>query len=520
MGFELTRSAQIGMITVFALYSALVIGIGLFVRWGSKGSSASEKVASFFTGSGNLGPVALGLLLVTNMASSGAMIGGPGLGYGIGFIWSIAVYTGFICTFIVLGSVGKKMAIMGHRTNAQTVLQLLRHRYDSKAVSLVMGITSMVFLVPYCASQFAGGAKLFAVVSGTGNYYLGLIIFSVVTLLYTISGGIKSLAKVAVVQGVIMFVSVIALFIGTRLYLVDQYGSFQAAMEFVERTNPMLFNANVWTPLYFFGTCLLMSWAMLAMPNSLMTTLTYKKSSAMITAIVIGIIVQGTIQFVMSGLGPLGYAANQHLSAYDFVNPYLTATMLPSWMSGLVVAGTAAAIQSTVAGFLVIIASTIMKDIYKDIIKPSASDTVIVKGNMVCTVVAVVLAFIVACDTSNPYVQMLVNFAIGGIVSGFMFPALLGVYWRRATAAGAVTSCLGGFVGYIVAHLLSTGASTKAAYAALTNNAHPVLFGLGISLILMIIVSMFTKKVRKGIFEVWFGASYSEEYAHILNSGK
>lgn len=112
MGFTISPEVQNGIAIVFIIYSLVIVGLGLYVKYASRNQSAAQRLASFLTGNGNLGPIALGMIIFTNLMSSGGMIGGPGLGYNTGFIWSVAVYSSFICTFLTLVAVGKKMNIM------------------------------------------------------------------------------------------------------------------------------------------------------------------------------------------------------------------------------------------------------------------------------------------------------------------------------------------------------------------------------------------------------------------------
>lgn len=136
------------------------------------------------------------------------------------------------------------------------------------------------------------------------------------------------------------------------------------------------------------------------------------------------------IQFTMSGIGPFAYAVNPNVSGGDYVIPMLLSTLLPPVIGGVVIAGVVAAIQSTVAAFLIIIASTIVKDLYKTLFKPDLSEAAENKGNMIFTAIAAVIAIIMAMFPSE-YLQVIVNFAIGGLAAGFFFPLFFGCIGRR-----------------------------------------------------------------------------------------
>lgn len=299
LGFTISASTQQAIMIVFILYTAIIVGLGAYVKFASRNENSSQKLAGFLTGGGNLGSLAVGLIMVTNIMSSGGMVGGPGMSYGTGFIWSLCVFCSFINIFMSLGSVGKKMSILGRRTGAQTVLGLFRHRYQSKVFSTFLGLSFIIFLIPYSASQFTGGGRLFAVVTGTGNYRIGVLLFAVITLVYTLTGGIKSISKIAVFQGAIMIFSVISIYVVTGGAILEEYGSLQAAMEFVQESKPSLLDATTWAPLYFIGTACVQSFALIPLPHALMGTFTYNSSKTMKRAIIVGILGYTIIQFTM-----------------------------------------------------------------------------------------------------------------------------------------------------------------------------------------------------------------------------
>lgn len=469
LGFTISASTQQAIMIVFILYTAIIVGLGAYVKFASRNQNSSQKLAGFLTGGGNLGSLAVGLIMVTNIMSSGGMVGGPGMSYGTGFIWSLCVFCSFINIFMSLGSVGKKMSILGRRTGAQTVLGLFRHRYQSKVFSTFLGLCFIIFLIPYSASQF--------------------------------TGGIKSISKIAVFQGAIMIFSVISIYVVTGGAILEEYGSLQAAMEFVQESKPSLLDATTWAPLYFIGTACVQSFALIPLPHALMGTFTYNSSKTMKRAIIVGILGYTIIQFTMSGIGPLAYAVNPNVTTGDYVIPMLLSTLLPPAMAGIVIAGAVAAIQSTVAAFFIIIASTIVKDIYKTLVKPDMTMEEENKGNMIFTTLAAIVAIVFAMFPSE-YLQTIVNFAIGGLASGFFFPLFFGLYWKKATPAAGIFGTISGTLVYIVA-------------SSVSSPIHPILCALAVSGIGMLVVSQFTPKVKLGVFEVWFGEHYDERYAKI-----
>ena len=505
---------------VFILYSALIVGLGLYVKYAeTRGLSEKDKLKSFLTGGGSLGPISIGLITCTNLMSSGVMIGEPGLSYGsAGLIWGITCCSTFMSAWYLFGSSGKKIAVIKQRTGMDSFIQILRMRYNSKTLAMIIGTAISFFLLANSISQFTGGAKLFAVMSGTYNYNLGLVIFAAVTIIYTISGGVKSLARVAIVQGVLMVTAVLFLYFGTMAKVTDQYGSLEEGMRFVAENNPKLVTPYTWTFLNSLGTAFAMGFTSACLPNGVISTLTYNKSKALARGIMVSIIVYTLIQTAINSVGVLGYAYVQNLPNGDYVNPFLASAVLPGSLGGIVLSGSAAAIQSTAASFMLIIATTIMKDIYKDVFRPDLSDK---KTSRLITWLTIGTGIIAIIGAMFPmdFMQLLNTFSNGGILCGVWAPLMFGLHWKKATPKGAICACIFGALTYLSCYLLQISEATKDMYAAVTGNCHPSIIGLAVSCIFMVAVSLATQKnkVEKGVFEVWFGKTYNSEYAKILS---
>lgn len=202
-GFSITASTSRTMLVIFAIYTVVIVGFGFYIKYQSRKGS-QDGLASFLTGGGGLGAFAIAMIAATNSMAGGTMITAPGLGYKVGFTAALVYYAGFLTAAYGLGSVGRKVAILRDRTGAVTFQQLLGLRFQSKAVVAALAITGAFGLTFFAAGQISAGAKVFAAVTGTNAYYLGILLVIVITVIYTLSGGIKSMAKVAVIQGVIM----------------------------------------------------------------------------------------------------------------------------------------------------------------------------------------------------------------------------------------------------------------------------------------------------------------------------
>jgi sodium/pantothenate symporter len=511
LGIDVPASRMIAIWIVFGLYTALVLGMAVYTNRKNRKASAGDKVSSFVTG-GMLGPVAIGMIYMTNNVASGTFIGGPGTSYNSGFIWTICVFAFFYTGMFVMGTLLKKMVIVKNRIHATSVNVFWRHRYQSKLLTSLMSLGGVIFSITYAVGQFAGGGKLFAVLTGT-NVYIGLVVFGIVTLIYTACGGMKSLGIVSILQGVLICVAVIMLYFGTRGKMVAQYGSFETAMRSILDTKPHLLLATTYPVLLVVQTSMQMGIVGLGGNNGSLFALQTRKATGIRKSALVTMFAATITCLCVSGIGPLAYTIAPTLTSGDFVNPYLTVTVLPSILGGILVSATTAAIQSTVAVILITIASTFAKDFLKDVVNPKMKDKTLLNITIVTTVVATLIMAGLSMVNNLGLVQRFILLSSGGNMATIFMLTLLGAHWRRATTKGAIVSYIGGYIGYVILTLWQNlaGASYRAVFGSFPN----VILSMSISLTLFVVTSLLTPPVPKGVLQVWFSPDYDEKYTAI-----
>ena len=513
-GFSIPKSNQTQIIAVIAVYMLVVVAFGFFVKWQSSRQNASGgKMASFLTGGGNLGMVSVAMITLTNVLAGGTMVSQPGLNYNVGFINVICVFGGFTAAMLSLGVCGRKVAILSQRTGATTILQLMRHRYQSKKFTICVGISIFVFSILLASGQLMMAAKIITTMTGASTYYVGLAIAGIVTVIYALSGGVKSMAKVAVFQGFVMIGGAFILFLFVYREVFAIHGSFQGAMEFIAAEKPSMLLDDTWMPLYAIGTAISSGWLPFAMAGTAQGMLTYRSPKALSRAIVLSTVCFFACHMMMSPAGLFGFTLNTGLSA-DMVTIYLSSSLLPGALAGLVISGCLAAIQSTVAANLIIGAASLAKDVYKDCIKPEMDDNSVSRLNAAALVVAFLGASFVAIRPSE-LTQLMNNFTVAGLAMGFVIPLLFGLYWKKATAEGAFWATISGVAMFAVGYYFTT--FQPEFWKTYFLNVLPCVPAILVSMVVMILVSQKTQKVPLGILKVWFSSDYDEKFTREYN---
>ncbi len=162
---------------------------------------------------------------------------------------------------------------------------------------------------------------------------------------------------------------------------------------------------------------------------------------------------------------------------------------LPYVISGLVAAGGMAAAMSTADGLVLAIANALSHDLYYKIIDPKAETA---KRLIVARVLLVIIGFAGATIAALEIQGILgsVIWAFDFAMSGLFFPLVLGVWWKRANAQGAVAGML-------------LGLASGTAYLVWVRNGGAGFWGVTqltfgivgslVSLVSMVVVSLITK---------------------------
>lgn len=513
-GFSISPAVQKMILIEFSLYSLLIVGLGLYLKVVRR-SSRDSRFADFLTGGGGLNSVEVALLTAMTLMGGGTMISAPGMTYRDGFIFTLVNFSYFISNWVGFTVYGKRMAILGKRIKAQTCVQLVHFRFQSRPVAVIFSVGFAAAFTINCGGQLLSAAKLFSTLLGADLFQVGLILTGIVIFVYTISGGIKSIAKISVLQGLIMIVAVLSLVTVEYAGVKEQYGSIQASMEFLNRANSALLNARNYTPLYFIGMVLVSSWNNTNSLAVLQSSFTFDSTKTLRRSLMMSCGIVMLVQLIMASSGPFVFSLNQNITNADYSTIYLTTNRLPIWLSGIVVAAVFAAIQSSIAAFLLTIAGTLVRDLYKDCINPKADDRQMNRLNYLVLAAAVILSFIIA-ENQDALGQEILIMANGIAVSTQVIPLLFGTYWKKANACGAVLSSVLGILTYGIASFHS-GSDW---YQTFFLGAHAIIPTVIVAVLAMVIGSLVTPglKVPLGVYRVWFCKDYDEAYTKVYNS--
>ena len=135
------NSKFLALLPVF-IFMITMLAVSVFLRKSNAKKESQGFVKEYFIGSRSLGGFVLAMTTVATYSSVSSFVGGPGQAWSVGFGWIYMSVVQVTALFLVLGVLGKKMAIVGRKIDAVTVIDVIRHRYQSDAIAMISAVIS------------------------------------------------------------------------------------------------------------------------------------------------------------------------------------------------------------------------------------------------------------------------------------------------------------------------------------------------------------------------------------------
>lgn len=157
------------------------------------------------------------------------------------------------------------------------------------------------------------------------------------------------------------------------------------------------------------------------------------------------------IIFAISPVVLPGYEGDQD-RAMPVLARHVTRAAQMAWLGGVILAAPFSAIMSTVSGFLLMISSAFVRDLYQGSIDPHVSEAKAKWLAFFATAAVGLIATVLALYPPQ-FLQTLIIFTGTGISSCFLFPVAFMLYWPRFHKAGFISGMLGGFLTHSALYL-------------------------------------------------------------------
>ena len=477
-GAAVIQPSPIPFYTVLVLY----LGIMAFIGWYA--GRKTNNIGDFFVLSGKAGVVVSGIAYFSTQFSMGTFLGTPGTIYGVGYAgMAISVPGAVFCMILPALLIGRKLITLGHKYGFLTMADYLTDRYHSKKMSGVLGVMMLFFLVPMMGAQIIGAGVIVHVFTGLPEW-VGVVGMGIIVILYCMSGGMKGAMMTDVIQGSLMIATAVVTFI-VSVVMGGGFSNINHTLQSMNEAYLTFPGANGYMPwTYYVSNIVLWSFFTMGQPHLFTKFFAMKDHKTMFKAILLGTAGMFFSATLIEWAGVNGIASIQNIEKADQIIPMILQRGMNPFLASIFIAGIVAAGMSTIDGILVTTTGAVTRDIYQKIINKDATDETVMKLSKVVTVI---IGIIVICfGVFQPGSIFEINlFAFSGMAI-FVVPILFGIYWKKATAKGAIASVI---VGIISLLLFTLNPSVK----ALAMGFHALFPTTIIASIVMIVVSKFTE---------------------------
>lgn len=491
----------------YTVIGALLVFIAASIWLGTLAQRRIEKKAflsGYFLGNRGLG--AWTMALTATVQSGGTFMGFPALIYSHGWVVALWIAGYMIVPLTGFAIVGKRLAQLSRRSGAITVPDMFRERFNNTRIGLIASLLILVFMGTMMVAQFKAGAIVMKLAwpgngpmvladenpaalhseevareqgvetdeKGEGDskpvapvakpasttdwaYLIGLGVFALTVVGYTLIGGFLASVWTDLFQSVMMVVGVMIL-----LFLVVPAagGLEKATHTAVKVTGPGFATAPGYqsdpakatrqflTP--GLGVSFFLIWVLAGVgsPASMVRVMATESTEVLRKSVFLLSCYNCFIYIPLIMIFISARTLIPHLDKPDEIVPQLAILMTSKipfggLLTGLILAAPFGAVMATVSCYLLVIASGLVKDIYLRFINPQAGEAQVKRITYAVMIVVGLLA-IAANIQPVKYLQALVVLSGSSAAATFVVPAVMLCYWRRATAAGAMSAMLAG----------------------------------------------------------------------------
>ncbi len=429
-----------------AVYFILMLAIGVYAYFKQK-----NDVEGYMLGGRDLGPAVTALSAGASDMSGWLLLGLPGYMYasGVVSIWiALGLTIGAFANYLL---VAPRLRVYTEvADNAITLPDYFANRFHDKShlLRIVSALVVIVFFTVYTAASLVAGGKLFESSLGL-SYSLGLWVTAGVVVAYTLFGGFLAVSLTDFVQGVIMLIAMLLV----PIVAFSEIGSVSEGFAIAQQANPEVFNwMNGVTVM---GVISLMAWGFgyFGQPHIIVRFMAIRsvKDVPVATAIGMGWMILSLIGALMVGLAGVAYIAKNNMTLSDPETIFLVFSQLlfHPLISGFLLAAILAAIMSTISSQLLVVSSSLTRDVYKLFLDKEASEARQVLVGRISVVIVALVAIFLAGD-SNSSVLKLVSHAWAGFGAAFGPLVILSLMWKRMNRNGALAGMIVGALTVIV----------------------------------------------------------------------
>jgi len=430
--------------TVLLSAIAYMLVVAAIAAWASR---RTRTARDFFLAGKGVGVWTLAIAAMAATLSGFTFIGGPGLVYSLGLGAVFIVLPASITNTMTTWTLAKRLRLLAEVRGLMTVPDAIGARYRSRTAQGLAGIAILVAIIGYMATNALALGLVIDAVFGTG-LPAGIWIGTAIMVAYSAAGGMLAGVYTDVFQGLVMAAASLLVF----YYALESGGGLAGISRSILASDPgFLAPWGKVSPLGALSFFFVFGIGALAQPHvihkfyMLRDPLRLKWYPTIMTlALMVTVLLYFGVGIAVKALVAEGAMAP--LARADDATPQFLLAFAPVTLAGLVFAGVAAAIMSTVNSFMNVGAAVVTHDLPVALGRRIRNE--LLWGRLTTVLLAAVAGLV--AQVSGTLVAFLGIFG-WGLFASTLVPALaIGLNWPGATRTGAIASIATGLASTLV----------------------------------------------------------------------
>jgi SSS family solute:Na+ symporter len=472
-----------------ALYFAVLLGLAWWVVRQKQQSSED-----YFLASRHVGWFVVGASIFASNIGSEHIVGLAGTGYKSGVV--MGLYELHSWLVLLLGWVFVPFYM---RSQVFTMPEFLERRYSPAARWFLSVISLVGYVLTKVSVTVYAGAVVFEALMGI-PFWTGALAIVILTGIYTVAGGLRAVVYTEAMQAIVLLIGSLTVTI-IGLHQLGGWGELEriAGGEHLNLWLPADHPDFPW-PGMLLAPPIAGVWYWCTDQYIVQRALAARDERQARRGTIFGAYLKLFPFFIFMVPGVIAYALAKSgkldVADPDQTFPTMVKVLLPVGLRGLVAGGLLAALMSSLAAVFNSCSTLFTMDIYKKLHK-DASELTLVRVGRAATAVVVVLGILwiplmkLISGQLYHYLQSVQSYVAPPIAAVF----LLGLFWKRINATGAMAALIGGFViGMLrlVAELCKDSLSGLLYDFANVNFLYFCLILTALSVAILVLVSLFT----------------------------
>jgi sodium/proline symporter len=434
--------------TEIFIYLLIVLGIGVYF------SRKDLNSSDYFLGGNKIPGWVLAFSERATAESAYMFLGAVGFIYLVGLsgIWLLSgMFFGIVFSWVFLA---KRFMNERKKYNVNTLPDYFAVKYPKhgKIIRALSALIMGTFSLFYIAGQFSGTGKTLYSISGI-DITIGTIVVAAIVIAYSCMGGFMSVVWTDAIQSFLMVLTFIIVPITAFIEIQNNDLSITASLasmgngadKWLGGLSGLALGAMLLTNFsWFFGF-------LGGQPQLSTRFMAMRNEKELRTGRWVAIIWTIIVYFGAFLVGIFGSVLYDQSIVQDaeMILPFMVNTLLPPWVTGIVISAILSAIMSTASSQLLVVTTSVSEDMVHRTFGIKMSERKIVRLSRITTIIAGLLGIMISL-LSESFVGGVVSFAWAGMGNTFSVVVLLTFFWKKTSGVGVIATIITGFFSAII----------------------------------------------------------------------